>query len=211
MNRRNFLMTPALLAGLPELSSEQVSATAEQKRNPEDPDARRSVRIDHATSEWVEGLPMGNGDLGLMLYGGPERLQMLFNKSNVWDYRVEPGQGLPDSITFDQLVGLINHQDWAKAEPAFAGYKKAEDSSSPSLQACGQLDLELLTGERPLNFRQHLDLDRATGSMHTDYTEYLSGRQTVDLRTLVPARDTVIPVWLSNVPGYKLFGSLRRR
>ena len=210
MNRRTFLMGSTLLAGLPGISAGQNSTSqsgAWWKSN--DLDARRIIRIDHATTEWVEGLPMGNGDLGLMLYGGPERLTLLLNKSNVWDFRILPGQGLPESISFDELVELINRQDWAKAEPVFTNFRKAEDCSSPSLQACGQLDLELLTGERPLGFHQQLDLDRAVGSIHCDYTEYLAGRQALDVRTFVPARDTVIPVWVRNVPGYKLFGVLR--
>jgi hypothetical protein len=215
MNRRNFLFTPALLTGKVALSATQQRAAGSARQradswwttnNPED---REVIRIDHGTTEWVEALPLGNGDLGVCLYGGPERITMLFNKSNVWDYRVGPGQGFPDNITFDQLVELINRRDWAKADPVFAGFRKAENCSSPSLQSCGQLDLELLTGERPLNFFQQLDLNRATASIHADFTEYLAGRQAIDLRTLVPARGTVIPVWLANVPGYKLFGVLR--
>ena len=209
MNRRTFLMSSALAAAVADLASGQNKAEASQWWKSNSADSPRAICIDHATTEWVEGLPLGNGDLGLMVYGGPERLTLLVNKSNVWDYRVGPGQGLPDSISFDQLVDLINRKDWAKAEPIFAGFPKAEDCSGPSLQPCGQLDIELLTGERPLALKQRLDLDQATAEIRADYTEYLAGRQALDLRTLVPARDTVIPVWLSNVPGYKLFGTLR--
>ena len=52
-----------------------------------------TMKIGHATNLWHEGLPMGNGDLGLLMYGGPERVTLAVSQSDLWDRRVGPGQG----------------------------------------------------------------------------------------------------------------------
>ncbi|MCE5326384.1 MAG: glycoside hydrolase family 95 protein [Planctomycetaceae bacterium] len=168
------------------------------------------IVLDHPTPLWFEGLPLGNGDMGVVVHGSPEQVTLGFNKSHVWDYRISPGQGLPeDKTTFNELVTRAGAGDWAWCDTIYKDWLDRENSSGPSLQPCGQLDLNLLPGERSLSFRQELDLETAMSRVHCPCTEYREHRQAFTVETLVPARDKVIPVTLSNVPDKKLFGKAR--
>ncbi len=168
------------------------------------------IVLDRATPQWVEGLPMGNGDLGMMLYGGPEQLTLAFNKSDVWDYRVAPGQGLPENLTFDEMVAIAQREDFESYNCIFADWLAAENCSRPSMISCGQLDLSLLAGERVVQFAQELDLATATARVTCDSTEYREGRQSLGVETFVPARQGVIPVTIAISPQErKLWGKLR--
>ncbi|MCE5278224.1 MAG: glycoside hydrolase N-terminal domain-containing protein [Planctomycetaceae bacterium] len=168
------------------------------------------IVLDHATPQWVEGLPMGNGDIGMMLYGGPEQLTLAFNKSDVWDYRVAPGQGLPEGLTFDEMVAIAQREDFESYNRIFKNWLAAENCSRPSMISCGQLDLSLLAGERVVQFSQELDLATATARVSSDSTEYREGRQSLSVETFVPARQGVIPVTIALSPDErKLWGKLR--
>ncbi|MCE5326385.1 MAG: glycoside hydrolase family 95 protein [Planctomycetaceae bacterium] len=168
------------------------------------------IILDHATSQWVEGLPMGNGDVGMMLYGGPEQLTLAFNKSDVWDYRVGAGQGLPQGLTFDEMVAIAAREDFKRYNKIFADWLACENCSRPSMISCGQLDFSLLAGERVIQFTQELDLATATARVTSDSTEYREGRQSLSVETFVPARRGVIPVTIAISPKErKLWGKLR--
>ena len=39
---------------------------------------------DEPASIWVEALPVGNGRLGAMVFGGPERERLQLNEETVW-------------------------------------------------------------------------------------------------------------------------------
>lgn len=160
------------------------------------------MKIDHATSTWVEGLPLGNGDLGVMLYGGPERVTLGFNKSDVWDYRVGKGQGLPEeTTTFDEMVAMAREGRLEEYKKLFASWLDHEDCSQPSLQPAGQLDLFLLPGQRATGFSQVLDLATATARIHCGSCRYREDVQSFDIETFVPAREDVIPVTITNNSG----------
>src|SRR5580692_9345230 len=38
----------------------------------------------HAASKWTEGLPIGNGRLGAMIFGGAEREHLQLNEGTLW-------------------------------------------------------------------------------------------------------------------------------
>lgn len=167
------------------------------------------IELGHPTPLWIDGLPMGNGDIGVVLYGTPEHLSLTVNKSDVWDHRIGRGQGLPeDKTTFDEMVATAKRHDFKAYDRFFADWLEREDCAGPSLQTCGQLDLDLLPGERVLGIKQELDLSSARARIVCDCSVYREKAQAYTLDTFVPAGDSVIPVAIANIPGRELFGKL---
>lgn len=171
-------------------------------------DARKSLVIPHAIPLWVEGLPLGNGDLGVVLFGGAEQLTLAFNKQDCWDARVNPGQGLPeDQASFDEVVAMAAREDWAAYNRLFKGWLGAENSSRPSLQSCGQLALQLVPGERPVGVLHALDLASARAVARVETVDYRDNRQSVELAAFVPAGENTVPIAVSSRD--TLWGTLR--
>ena len=44
------------------------------------------------SADWTRGAMLGNGDLGVAVYGFPDNLSMVFGKTDLWDRR-DPGRG----------------------------------------------------------------------------------------------------------------------
>ena len=49
-------------------------------------DARYSIEYMEPQAHWVNGCPMGNGDLGVLAYGPPEATLFNIGKTDLWDY-----------------------------------------------------------------------------------------------------------------------------
>ena len=45
---------------------------------------RMQLWYNYPASEWVEALPIGNGRIGAMIYGGVAREQIQFNEETLW-------------------------------------------------------------------------------------------------------------------------------
>ena len=80
-----------------------ADATAEktdglQAERAADPQAW-TLRYDVPAAEWVEALPVGNGRLGAMVFGGPEQERIQFNDDTLWTGRphdyTHPGGATP--------------------------------------------------------------------------------------------------------------------
>src|SRR5947209_9660799 len=76
MNRRRLLAVLAVLA---------VSGLAPARaEDPATHDDAPTLWYRRPAARWVEALPVGNGSLGGMVFGGPEREQIQFNEETVW-------------------------------------------------------------------------------------------------------------------------------
>jgi alpha-L-fucosidase 2 len=111
--------------------------------------------------EWVEALPIGNGRLGAMVFGGApvERIQL--NEDTFWS-------GGPYDPTHDEA---LQHLPRVRQLLRDGRYKEAQDLADEKLmgrprhlqayQPLGDLRLVLEGHDRPADYRRELDLDRA--------------------------------------------------
>jgi len=115
--------------------------------------------------EWTEALPLGNGRLGAMVFGGvaDERLQL--NEDTLWG-------GRPHDPTNPDALGALPEA----RRLIFAGqYKEAEElidermMGKPLRQSCyqtlGDLRLHFPGTEGASDYRRELDLDQAIATM----------------------------------------------
>ena len=120
-------------------------------------------------AEWLEALPVGNGRLGAMVFGGvaTERLQL--NEDSIWaggphDYAD------PDAHTVvAEIRSLINEGKWLEAQKLADQRFMGEPTEQMQYQPVGDLELTFptITGE-PSDYLRTLDLESATTTV--EYT-----------------------------------------
>ena len=119
---------------------------------------------DTPADEWMKALPIGNGRLGAMIYGGVTTETIALNESSMWSGSVNPNQNIPfgrerldslrqmffankiaegNSIAWNNLIG--NEQDFGSHVPL------------------GDIELMFLhpSGTTYTNYRRKLDLQKA--------------------------------------------------
>ncbi len=119
---------------------------------------------------WVEALPVGNGRLGAMVFGGIDHERIQFNETTVWtgephDY-AHPGAY--------QSLGKIRELLWAGRQKEAEDLAMNEFMSVPvrqkAYQALGDLELDFpgVVPAEVKDYRRELDLD--TGIVTVQYT-----------------------------------------
>jgi alpha-L-fucosidase 2 len=137
--------------------------------------------------EWVEALPVGNGRLGGMVYGGIKRERIALNEDTLWSgtkrgaERTEPLQYLEESR---RLIFAGRYSDaQAVIEQHMLG------PAGHAFQAMGDLELVMSHSSAADDYRRELDL--RTGLFRT---EYVSGGVRIKREVFVSAVDQVAAV-----------------
>src|SRR5436305_12020108 len=119
---------------------------------------------------WVEALPVGNGRLGAMVFGGIEHERIQFNESTVWT-------GEPHDYAHAgayQYLGQIRELLWAGKQKEAEDLAMKEFMGVPvrqkAYQALGDLELEFpgIVASEVKDYRRSLDLE--TGIATVEYT-----------------------------------------
>jgi alpha-L-fucosidase 2 len=155
------------------------------------PDAPRQSR-QAATAEWVRALPVGNGRLGAMVFGGivHERLQL--NEDTLWAGRpydpVNPDakDALPD------VRRLLAERKFPEAAKLVGAKVMSKPLAQMPYQTVGDLSLTFPQLDSVEDYRR--DLDLATATAHVSYT---SGGVTFSREVFASAPDQVIVMRLT--------------
>src|SRR5215203_7322811 len=122
-----------------------------------------SLWYDRPATQWVEALPVGNGRMGAMVFGGPARERIQFNEATIWtggphDYaRAGASRYLP------RLRELLFAGRQSEAEALAQVHFMSAPLRQRAYQAFGDLRIDLPTVDstRIEEYRRELDLDRA--------------------------------------------------
>ncbi len=84
-------------------------------KSPQDSHQMR-LWYDKPSTQWEEALPIGNGRLGAMIYGGIEKEQIQLNEETVW--AGEPGNNLPEqfSAVLPEIRKLLYDEKFREAQ-----------------------------------------------------------------------------------------------
>ncbi|ASA25790.1 glycoside hydrolase family 95 protein [Paenibacillus donghaensis] len=145
--------------------------------------------------EWTQALPVGNGRLGAMVYGGFKREQIALNEDTLWsgtkrdEEREEPLRYLEESR---RLIFAGRYSDaQAVIEEHMLG------PAGHAYQAMGDLELVMSHSSSVEDYRRELDL--RTGLSRT---EYVSGGVRIKREVFASAVDQVMVVRLeADCPG----------
>lgn len=119
-----------------------------------------SLWYDQPATQWVEALPIGNGRLGAMIYGRPEREQLQLNEETVW--AGEPGNNInPETGKAISIVReFLRAGKYAAAQKYADAHVKSLNDGMP-YQPVGHLFIDFPGHENYTNYRRELDIANA--------------------------------------------------
>jgi alpha-L-fucosidase 2 len=135
------------------------AACAAAQTAPAAPAADLRLWYDAPARNWNEALPLGNGRLGAMVYGGVETDRINLNHATLWS---GPRPGEPDNpdakAHLAEVRRLIFARKYAEATDLC---KKMQGPFTEAFQPLGDLRFEFPATSGPDNYRRELDLDTA--------------------------------------------------
>lgn len=134
---------------------------------PGQPDARLSLWYRQPAARWVEALPVGNGRLGAMVFGGIRRERIQFNEQTLWHGEPHEYQHPGARNSLPAIRELLFQGRQKEAEDLAAKTFMSLPLGQRAYQAFGDLILEIPNVEETdvTGYRRELDLDTAVASV----------------------------------------------
>ena len=108
---------------------------------------------------WTDALPVGNGRLGAMIFGQPEKERLQLNDVTVWSHGPNPDADRKDAYkSLPELRRLIRDGKHAEAEKFANGHFNGPAPYDASYQTLGDLNFEFtLPAGEVGSYRRSLD------------------------------------------------------
>ena len=131
---------------------------------------------DDPAAQWVEALPVGNGRLGAMVFGGSEREQIQLNEETVW--AGQPNSNANPDVeegALDEIRQLIFDGKYRAAQDMVDQKIFFKTNHGMSYQTIGDLYLDFPGHETPSSYYRDLDISKAVASVKytVDGVEYM--------------------------------------
>ncbi len=157
---------------------------------------------DAPAKKWTEALPLGNGRLGAMVFGGIERERIQLNEESLWAGR--PAEAFPADFPkhLAEVRRLVMAGKPAEAEAYGISHLTARPTSFRSYQPLGDLVLDFGEVGEASGYRRELDLRDAVAR-----TVYRAGGATITREVMISAPADVLVARVStDRPGSLSFG-----
>ena len=154
---------------------------------------------------WEEALPIGNGRLGAMVFGGVDHERLQLNDITVWSGGPAPDADRPDAYThLAALRAAIRAGDTHRTDELAQRYFTNQGGYDPSYQTLGDLTLDFTLPDGPVTeYRRWLDIGHAVSGV-----EYTLGGAAYRREVFSSAPAGVIALHLScsrkNAVGFRL-------
>lgn len=125
---------------------------------------KHQLTFDKSISRWDEAIPLGNGHMGTLVWGGPDILRFSLDRTDIWD-RATPLYTDQDDFTYANLVKMAKAGETDRIRALFdAPYNHPTPTKLPA----GKL---LLSFGRSKNIRSVLDLTTAEARITVESEE----------------------------------------
>ncbi len=124
---------------------------------------------DKPAQAWVEALPIGNGNLGAMIFGGTSKEQLQLNEETIWSG--EPGNNIPKGFNeiLEDTRKLIFNGKYKQAEELimtrFPRHVAEDNNYGMPYQTAGDLYIEFPGHDHVENYRRDLNIQNAVSSV----------------------------------------------
>src|SRR5437899_6185094 len=166
ITRRKFIKQSAFVSAALPLAAGALKAAAEETSGVTGPGNQRLVLwYKKPASEWVEALPIGNGRLGAMVFGGTTNERLQLNEDTLYaggpydPNNREALQALPE------VRRLIFAGKYQEANNLIGKKMMAHPIKQMPYEPVGDLKLEFPTDVEASSYRRELDLDTATAKV----------------------------------------------
>ena len=148
------------------------------------------LRYAQPAEAWTEALPLGNGRLGAMVFGGIAEEHLQLNEASLWSGAPREWNNPGAQAALPQVRAAIFAGDYVLAEQLC---KKMQGPFNQSYQPLGDLRLVFPGAGKPVaDYERHLDLGRAVATVR-----YREGDATFTRETFSSFPDQVIVVRLT--------------
>jgi alpha-L-fucosidase 2 len=156
-----------------------------------------------AGAEWVRALPVGNGRLGAMVFGGVVHERLQLNEDTLWAGRPYDPVNPDAKAALPDVRRLLTERRYTEAAALAGTSVMAKPIAQMPYQGLGDLGLTFDAADAVERYRRDLDLTTATA--HVSYTV---GETTFSREVFASAPDQVIVVHLTaSRPGQMSFAA----
>lgn len=190
VSRREVLGAGAALAGEALIGAPALAGTAGERTD--------RLWYTRPASVWTEALPVGNGRLGAMVFGGVATERIQLNEDTLWSGGpydpLNPAAG-PEAVA--EVRRLIAERQFAAAEALANERLLARPLGQMAYQTFGDLFIEMELGAVTTDYRRELDLDQAVAT-----TRFALPGGLVTREVLASVPDQVIAIRLEAATGH---------
>ena len=119
---------------------------------------RNKLWYDKPASTWVEALPVGNGRLGAMVFGGVTEERLQLNEDTLWSGAPHAGDNPAAKDALPAVRAALFAGNYAEADRLA---KQLQGPFTQSYQPLGDLLLTFAASDPVTEYRRALDLDTA--------------------------------------------------
>lgn len=116
-----------------------------------------NLNFEKTISQWDEAIPLGNGDMGCLIWGDPSALRFSVDKGDLWDCTGGPQAG--GAYTYQNLVSLVGQRRQKEIARIF---DKPYGRATPTKLPAGKLIIDL---KRSGNVKSSLRLADASAAI----------------------------------------------
>ncbi|MDT8300342.1 MAG: glycoside hydrolase family 95 protein [Sedimentisphaerales bacterium] len=156
-----------------------------------------------SAQEWAQALPVGNGSLGAMVFGGVEHEQLQFNNDTLWAGEPHEYQHEGAAEYLPTVRKLLFEGKQREAERLAMEHMMSVPLRQEKYQPFGDLHLYFQGHDEPADYRRELDIDSGIAKV-----SYRIGQTIFKREVFSSFPDQVIVVRLScNKPGQLTFSA----
>ena len=115
--------------------------------------------------EWTEALPVGNGRLGAMVFGGAENEKLQFNEDTLWSGRPHEYQHAGAVAYLPVLRRLLFEGKHSEAEKLAGEQMMSVPLRQEKYQPFGDLHMSFPGHGQPADYRRELDIDSSLATV----------------------------------------------
>ncbi|MEV0847685.1 glycoside hydrolase N-terminal domain-containing protein [Streptomyces sp. NPDC049954] len=117
---------------------------------------------DKPAREWLEALPVGNGRLGAMVFGGTDVERLQLNENSVWAGQPHDYDNPEALAALPEIRRLVFADEWSRAQELIDQHVIGRPAAQLPYQPVGDLTLTFAGPGEVRDYRRELDLDTAT-------------------------------------------------
>jgi alpha-L-fucosidase 2 len=121
----------------------------------------------HPAQTWADGLPVGNGRLGAMVFGGAAKEDIQLNEDTIWNGKKRERVNPEALKALPEVRRLLFEGKPREAEALEDKSMMGIPNRQPPYQPLGDLNLEFAGHDNPADYRRELNL--ATGIVRVTY------------------------------------------
>jgi alpha-L-fucosidase 2 len=115
--------------------------------------------------QWVEALPVGNGRMGAMVFGGPAEERIQFNEDTLWTGKPHDYSHPGAAEHLEEIRRLLWEGKQREAQDLASRTFMSIPLGQMAYQPFGDLRLTFEGHDQPEDYRRELDLDSATATV----------------------------------------------